>query len=462
LNAKLADIPPAQRAQLTRLPLWTSQGWYSRRPLYAFEDETIAIQAAVQVPVWHHDFTSLNDLALLVDALGVKVLSETDFVPYSHTALGAVSAQNLQSRFAVAVQHLRDELAKGDLPLHDSLTMSWSDLSAAQVIVEHNLRLAAQPAIGHEISVAAEAHFMRQPLALFVRSDEAAGAANGGGRAIASLFSGDRLKVAWAWAAMWQRASVGIAPDGFITGPTSTDTEGAEGTNRLIQLQGQATKRAGRIRSRARKVPLTTTSRMESLTVRKLKVIAEFEPDHGVVVNQGKANRRAVFLSPSMSAKSDNRRTSIAGPAEGTNSAVSQPRRTVLPPNNEREQLALDVVTAALRLNAAEIVDLRQRRGIGADAMDELRQFYEIKMSSSGMPDDVSLTREEAVAASNPDFFLAVVSGLEDTDTDLTVRFIFDPLVRLTQRIAGGITLTGVRDAEALEYRFRELKPKAP
>jgi hypothetical protein len=118
--------------------------------------------------------------------------------------------------------------------------------------------------------------------------------------------------------------------------------------------------------------------------------------------------------------------------------------------------LALEAVRRALRLDAQEIVDLRSRRGVGVDAIDELRQCYEIKMSSSAtIPTDVTLTPNEVDAAkSDPDFFLAVVSGLEDGSGKLRVRFIFDPLNNLTMKIKGDVTLTGVDQAEALEYEF--------
>lgn len=110
----------------------------------------------------------------------------------------------------------------------------------------------------------------------------------------------------------------------------------------------------------------------------------------------------------------------------------------------------------ALRLDSQQIQDVRQRRGIGVDAIDELRQCYEIKMSSSaGFPTDVTLTASEVEAAQNdPDFFLAVVAGLEEGDGCLRVRFIFRPLEQLAAKIRGDVTLTGVDKAEALEYEF--------
>jgi hypothetical protein len=118
--------------------------------------------------------------------------------------------------------------------------------------------------------------------------------------------------------------------------------------------------------------------------------------------------------------------------------------------------MALNAVRRALRLDVKQLNDLRAVRGVGVDAIDELRQCYEIKMSSgAGMPNDVTLTASEVEAARNDeDFFLAIVSGLEDGVGQLRVRFIFDPLSNLDVRIHGDLTLTGVDRAEALEFRF--------
>jgi hypothetical protein len=135
----------------------------------------------------------------------------------------------------------------------------------------------------------------------------------------------------------------------------------------------------------------------------------------------------------------------------------------VLPPVSTREQLAYDAVMAALALDEGEVADLRRRRGVGADALDELRQSFEIKMSSGGeIPNEVTLTPNEVERArTDSDFFLAVVAGLEEGAGELRVRFIFDPLNRLPLRLRSDLTFGGVRDAEALEYVFPASAAKA-
>jgi hypothetical protein len=113
-------------------------------------------------------------------------------------------------------------------------------------------------------------------------------------------------------------------------------------------------------------------------------------------------------------------------------------------------------VRIALSLNVEQFKNLRDARLFGTDTIDELRQCYEIKLCfSAGIPTDVTLTATEVEAArDDPDFFLAIVSELEEGAGKLRVRFIFDPLGTLDVRVKGDLTLTGVDKAEVLEFEF--------
>ena len=80
--------------------------------------------------------------------------------------------------------------------------------------------------------------------------------------------------------------------------------------------------------------------------------------------------------------------------------------------------------------------------------------------SGSEFPKEVTLQGSQLEAAQDvEDFFLAVVAGLSERSSDLRVRFIFNPLDHLAVRIKGEATLSGVRDVEALEYRFHKGTP---
>lgn len=450
LAAHLASISPELRKQLRRLPLWTGQGWVSKRPIYAIEDESLAAQVAEKVPVWIAGFSSLSDVKELLDPLGVEVIRPEDFAPLLFDGRGIAEGENLRKRFSLAVEHLSDALIRGDKSLYDSLTLSWRDLCAAPVIINPGLELALTLKSRLPLTVVADAHMHRNPLVFIVRSEELAGRADAGGRAIASLFNGDRQKVAWAWAAMWARAGEGVTRDRLIL--PEADTESNEASDALVRLKAQTDKRSARGQ---RATSSGDSGGTTLVNVRPLKDLSMLHPDDGTIINQGATVGGVVFPSRKPLVAPPGPEAGI-GPGDGqSNRPASRSESAVLPPASERERLALSAIKQALRADKKELVDLRAKHGVGADVVDDLRQFYEIKMvSSSEVPNEVTMTASEvARAQTEPDFFLAVVSGLEELNGELRVRFIFHPL-RLAMKIRGDVTLSGVREAEALEFVF--------
>lgn len=100
------------------------------------------------------------------------------------------------------------------------------------------------------------------------------------------------------------------------------------------------------------------------------------------------------------------------------------------------------------------MVDLRTQRGVGADAIDSLKRFYELKVYAGSEPDSISLTPSEVQRAATPEFFLVVVSQVEAGTGKPTVRVIVDPLHQLQVSPSGAITLTGVRSSHGIVYEF--------
>jgi len=191
------------------------------------------------------------------------------------------------------------------------------------------------------------------------------------------------------------------------------------------------------------------------VNVRPLKDLSMLHPDDGTIINQGATVGGILFPTLKTLVPSPGPEAGIEPDDGKSNHPASRSVSTVLPPASERERLALSAIQQALRADKKELVDLRARHGVGADIVDDLRQFYEIKMaSSSEVPNEITMTASEvARAQAEPDFFLAVVSGLEELTVELRVRFIFDPL-RLPIKIKGDVTLSGVREAEAPEFVF--------
>jgi hypothetical protein len=459
MGAMLRGQGPQSRARLKRFPVWTGTQWERSRPVYAIAERALAEEVARRAPVWQAGFTTFFDIAELIDALGLTVLERGDFKVAKVTAADRVSGDHVRERFAAAVGHLQDELARGDPDLHRSLAVHWSDLGRADLYINPDLVLEAEVPNGPPVRIDAEAHFVPSPLALVVRSVEALADSSAGGAAIAALFGGDRLKVAWAWASMWQRAEAG-GPSAVVVLSNDVRAEDSEEQSRLVKLRDQsAGRRAGRPSGGATKAQGRGPAM--PIRVRQLKDLSKLEVSDGTIVNEGKTRGGVIAPPPTIVKRPDGSpgKSDGAPDAESTAAGTStsaKRERTVLPPADDREQLAFDAVRWALALEPDQLQDLRARRGVGADAMDHLHQLFEIKMASGPRGDDVSLTRAEAEAArADPDFFLAVVAGLEDGDTPLSVRFIMDPLRRLSLRITGEITLSGVNEVEALEYVFR-------
>ena len=450
LAAHLASISPELRMQLRRLPLWTGRGWVSKRPIYAIEDESLAAQVAEKIPVWMAGFSSLSDVEELLDPLGVEVIRPDDFAPLSVDGRSIAEGENLRKRFSLAVEHLSDALIRGDRSLYDSLTLSWRDLCGAPVMINPDLELALTLKSRLPLTVVADAHMNRNPLVFIVRSEELAGRADAGGSAIASLFNGDRQKVAWAWADMWARAGEGATRDRLIL--PEADTDSNEASDALVRLKAQTDKRSARGQ---RSAPSGNSGGTTLVNVRPLKDLSVLHPDNGTIINQGATVGGILFPTRKPLVPPPGPEAGI-GPDDGkSNHRASRSESTVLPPASERERLALSAIQQALRADKKKLVDLRARHGVGADVVDDLRQFYEIKMaSSSEVPNEITMTASEvARAQAEPDFFLAVVSGLEELTGELRVRFIFDPL-RLPMKIRGDVTLSGVREAEVLEFVF--------
>jgi hypothetical protein len=458
LAREVDALTPQLRTTLRTLPVWTGEEWTSMRPAYAIGDEAVATAVAGQARVWQPGF-AIDGMRALIEALGLTLIPPEQFIPVANAGYGAAAGDELRQRFVLAVEHLKAELARRDQRLYATLTIPWGELALARPVLDRDLEVVASVPGGRRLTAPATAHLVREPLTLFARSVEDVGSAEGGGRAIAELFGGDRQKVAWAWVAMWQKADDGTDAQRIAL---SSDATGIDEADRLARLKTQADERRRRTRTSGKKTAGATAGKGTTVQVRKLKEIDRFEPSTGSIVNSG-APRGGVIIperrpkpavggsrSPSNEAAPD------AGSGAKSLTSHSDAEATVLPPMSAREQLAYDAVRSALAFGDNEVADLRHRRGLGADAVDELRQSFEIKMSSGkDIPNEITLTRNEVERArTDSDFFLAVVAGLEEGAGDLRVRLIFDPLGRLPLRLRSDLTFGGVREAEALEYVF--------
>ena len=130
--------------------------------------------------------------------------------------------------------------------------------------------------------------------------------------------------------------------------------------------------------------------------------------------------------------------TSGAGRQRGRGKGLVDPAQVPTPPQNrtplrgysdkDREDIGMELVHKLLSSDHQEIVDLRSQRNVGADAVDSMKRFYELKVIAGAEPDRVTLTNSEVQRAMKEDkFFLVVVSGVEGVDARPKARVFVDP-----------------------------------
>jgi hypothetical protein len=93
---------------------------------------------------------------------------------------------------------------------------------------------------------------------------------------------------------------------------------------------------------------------------------------------------------------------------------------------------------------------------LGADAIDELRQYFELKVYAGAEPDHIVLEDSQIRRAlATESFFLVVVSGLEGATASPKVRIIADPQSQLRMSENSQIRYSGVRQSTSLIYELR-------
>jgi len=449
-NAELKE-----REGLLRVPLWSGSNWLRKRPIYAVDDPALTLALSTQVPTWSSP-GSLASLGGLPAALGVNVLNRSAFVPSGLGPRAVLRGRDIQPQFVTAVRHLKARLQRNDPGLYRAIAVGWDALEKARLAISPELTLEIDLS-ERPISVSARAHARPDPLPVLVclASEDEAGSDESAGRAIAALFepadtdgrSLDREKVALAWAAAWRQASRGeavqdldlpsdsAASDIVLSGIAADLAHGSRRRRVFESLAKQA---------QARTSSGPTAGADESadpVAVRELKDVADLDVTKWEIVSPSKdkpkasSAQRTIALSaiPTQASKG------VAGPASKAAPRGYSPE--------ELENAAAEVLRRVLLTAGRESDDFRAIRRLGADVVDDLRRFFEIKASYGPGGDTVTLTAHEAKRAqvAKPgEFFLAVVTGLEK-GYETQVRIIPNPLETLEWSEDGSLTLTGVR-----------------
>ena len=441
-----------QPRRLSRLPLWTSKGWVRDRPVYAADDPILVVGLGNQLPLWEPG-GELEQFQPLLSSLRVEIVRTAD----AEVIDPALAAEDLESTemFQKALGLLEEDLARNDPTLAAGIRVPWEVVGGFDVRVHPSLSLRVH-AIGEEYVSKIDAKVDAALGSMFISRSSILPRVDGGGRALAELFEGNTRRLAQAWRAACDKAEEGIEAhrielarqrDERDRSLMEQEIESRTSSFREVTAAnagaagGPATSSRGSIQRRRDVGP-------KAIDLGPPRTLVD-PSSLGIVDPRGRIEKGTSGVS-----RQSRRSRELVEPAQ-----FSTPRRnrTPLPgySGKDREDVGMELVHKLLSSDRQEIVDLRSQRNVGADAVDTMKRFFELKVIAGTEPDRVTLTSSEVQRAMSEDkFFLVVVSGIEGIDARPKVRVFVDPLNQLQKTVSGSITLSGVRSTEGLVYEF--------
>ncbi|MGN9920718.1 sacsin N-terminal ATP-binding-like domain-containing protein [Micromonospora palomenae] len=463
LAGKPAD--ERQTRQLAKTPLLTSHGWSAQRPVLAVDDPSLARVLGERLPVWEPGGELAQFAALLsplrlhqLDATQITIMNVDDAYP-DDEATGL---------FGEAVGLLHEDLIRNDPAAASSLRIDWNRLRSVEVNVcpDLQVRVDGLPE-GEAVIVAVSARLVPDAGVLYVSAPGAMAQVDGGGRAVAAFFVGDRRRLAQAWLAAVAEAQAGRSAVALRQASERAAEEQAASEAAIAE-------RLAALRLQAQQRRTTKTENGAASRPTPGQATATDSSSTGSPAGRTTPDRQRVLVDPaSLVVVDPEGRITLGGATPSTGQAPR--RRSPLPEPKpgghgprersghraytdlEKETVGLELVRKVLGGDAQDMVDLRAQHNVGADAIDELRQFYELKVYSGAEPDHVVLENSQIRRAmSTRDFFLVVVSGLEGDEATPRVRVIVHPLAQLRMSETSRVMFHGIRQSHSLVY---DLKP---
>lgn len=465
----LAATPANQLPRLRRSAVWVGDRWMTTRPVYAVANPLIANGLAGTLPIWSPGGT----LALL----------EPLIEPYDLTSLDSSHARVLNPEeatydpectrvFSDAVANLREDLALSDPKAEQALTLSWNDLIGFDVCVLPGLTVELEePARRTVLSIAPGAWMDANAATLYLAEADTAGRPESGAYAVASVFTSDTRRISHDWVVAWAKAEAGVRAEA-VTTAASLDAEKkrireAESEERLREVSARTKKRPAKSRrktSDGTRALGGTAAGSRGLERKPLPPRQLIDLDGLVLRNEdgeivagatSKSAKHTTGGAGSGEAGLPNGKLREPDPSKPKKPATGGGRAPQNYTPEDRETLGLDLAKWVLGLDDEQVVDIRNQHNVGADAVDDLRNFYELKVYSGPIPDVVRLEDSQVERAlSTKDFFLIVVGNVEQGGGKPEIRIITDPLDHLHAQPAGSVKLGGVLSAKALRYTF--------
>jgi hypothetical protein len=130
--------PATSTPHLRRLPLYTSKGWISRRPVYVIDDPQLVDVLAEFVAVWMPG-ADLAQFRALLSPLGISELTSSEATVINQHQ--AELADEGTETFQAAVRILQADLAHNDTDAEASAIVDWESLEQFEVRVLPSLQI---------------------------------------------------------------------------------------------------------------------------------------------------------------------------------------------------------------------------------------------------------------------------------------------------------------------------------
>lgn len=436
-----ASLTAGTKRQLVQLPLWTARGWQRKRPLYVVHDRSLEEKLGDQIALWLPG-CSIQSLGEIPGLLGVNVLTDRQFTVARESRFEPPD-RTTSMVFRRAVAHLRNEFAKKNHRVWDA--MDWSGLVGLELIQAEPLLTHADVG-GRRVSVGRKIHIEDGRL-YFVDTEEL-GSPDAGARIVASFFSGELPEMLdYAWSYAWRAAEERGAPEEELDLATETDEEdpflelvtgGKKATGKRL-FAGRAVRKERRV-GKAKIAPPPPPRRLktfEGATIVRVEVVAGTQK-----VEPLKKASKTLIIDPVRPVEFANRLRSPDPVREWS--------------EEERERRGFEILAAALRkINQQKLEDFRDMHHVGADSIDDLRRYFELKAHLGDAPDEVRFeaSQFERAVREGKNYFLAVVSGLEE-GKETQISIFPDPVRNLQWRRTSTIKLGGIRSGASKVLRI--------
>jgi hypothetical protein len=459
----LAEAPGDQVGSLARSSVWVGDRWMSTRPVYAVTNPLIADGLSGQIPIWAPG-GALAQLDSLIALYGLTRIDASQ--AQVKGAENAVYDAELSNMFSDAVSNLREDLALSDSSSEASLQLSWDDLAGFSVCILPDLTVTLAGAVaGTILSFTARAWVDTDAATFYVSEPDDVGDPASGAYAVATVFASDTRRIAHDWLAAWAAAMAGHRAEAIKTAASleaeqkraraEREAAGGAALQQLSQdsqrrRQRKSTTESGGARARSEETD-ATRRRQPPKTLVDLSRLTLTNPAGEIVGRTGTGNSSAT--------KDAEKKARVLRDADKNRPKTKRPPGSGSVTRNytqeEQESLGAEICRWVLGLHEDEIADIRNQHNVGADAVDQLDNFYEYKVHAGPIPDVIRLEPSEIERArTTPNFFLVVIGNLQAGAGDPELRIITNPLDQLVLRPTGSVQYSGVLVARALTYRF--------